>query len=144
DANGDGKTTGDVGLGGFTIFVDESGDGKFTAGEPSAVTAPDGTWSITGLGSAHLGKTVYEVQQSGYVQTLGNAGHGLAGTSQNQSGLDSATFKLSLHEALTILDANGDGKTTGDAGLGGFTIFVDESGDGKFTAGEPSAVTAPN
>ena len=42
-------TAPDVGLGGWTIFVDYDNDGVLDAGEPSAVTAADGSYKITGI-----------------------------------------------------------------------------------------------
>src|SRR5260370_11141516 len=49
DANGDGLTTGDSGLGGVTIFIDKDSSGTLTAGDATTVTAADGPWTVTRL-----------------------------------------------------------------------------------------------
>ena len=46
DANGDGSTAGDSGLGGVTIFIDRDGSGTLTAGDASTVTAADGSFRL--------------------------------------------------------------------------------------------------
>jgi hypothetical protein len=85
DANGDGSTDGDVGLGGVKIFVDLDDNGNLDwtdapilngvwdagEGDPWTTTAANGTWSLTGLGPDVLGHDVLEVLPNGYVQTLG-------------------------------------------------------------------------
>src|SRR5262249_55215013 len=96
-----------------------------------------------GLGIADLGKTVFEVNQAGYVQTLGNAGHVLAGTSQNQTGLDFANFKLFDISGTKFLDANVDGTTANDVRLRCFTILAAEDNSGDLSAGDPSPVSSP-
>ncbi|HEX4793917.1 MAG TPA: SdrD B-like domain-containing protein [Humisphaera sp.] len=40
---------GELGLGGWTVFIDLKGTGIYANGDPTAMTAPDGTWSFTGL-----------------------------------------------------------------------------------------------
>ncbi len=143
DANGDGLTTGDAGLGGFTIFIDINGNSVNDDNASVVTDAVNGSWSIAGLGIDALGKKVYEVNQDGYVQTLGVGGLTLASTSQNQTGLDFANFKKFDISGTKYLDANGDGQTAGDVGLGGFTIFVDKNGNG-LNDDNTSAVTDAN
>ncbi|QAZ42755.1 SdrD B-like domain-containing protein [Mesorhizobium sp. Pch-S] len=144
DANGDGQTAGDAGLGGVTIFIDKNGDGLNNDGAANqTVTAADGTWSFTGLDASYAGKTVYEVLPNGYVQTLGQAGYQIVGTSGNdQTGLNFANFEKFDISGKKFLDANGDGLTTGDAGLGGITIYIEKDGIAGLTAGDVSTVTA--
>jgi hypothetical protein len=137
DANGDGQTDGDDGLGNVTIFVDLNDDGENNDGI-SATTAADGSWSFTGLGANVLGHKVLEVLPSGYVQTLGNDGYTING---DATGLDFANFNLVDLSGTKYLDANGDGQTDGDDGLGNVTIFVDLNDDGENNDGI-SATTA--
>jgi hypothetical protein len=141
DANGDGLTAGDAGLGGVTIYIDSDDVAGFSASDIITTTADDGTWSFTNLGSSAIGKSVFEVLPSGYTQTLGQAGYTLTGT--DQTGLNFANFKKFDISGTKFLDANGDGLTTGDVGLGGFTIFVDKNGDGIDNDGT-STVTDAN
>ena len=144
DANGDGSTVGDVGLGGVTIFIDMDGSGTNNAGDITTTTAANGTFSFTNLGVNALGKTVYEVLPSGYVQTLGAAGYTLAGTSQDRTGVNFANFDLFTVSGTKYNDANGDGSTVGDVGLGGVTIFIDIDGSGTNNAGDITTTTAAN
>src|SRR5258708_5409297 len=93
DSNGDGLTAGDSGLGGITIFLDTNGNSVLDTGDLSTVTATDGSWSFSGLGTGHLGQKVLEVTPSGDIETLGNAGYTIAGTSGHaQTGLNFAAF----------------------------------------------------
>src|SRR5262249_58734363 len=106
--------------------------GGVRAGDRSGVVAAIGTWAITGLGSADFGKTVFEVNQAGYVQTLGNAGHVLAGTSQNQSGLDFANFKLFDISGTKFLDAKIGRASGSEVGQGAVMgVAVEEKRGGR-------------
>ena len=128
DENGDGDTTGDVGLGGVTIFIDFNGNTLNDDGAANqTITAADGTWSFNNLDGTYAGKTVFEVLPGGYTQTLGELGYTLTGV--DQTGLDFANFELFDISGTKFLDANGDGLTTGDSGLGGVTIFIDFNGN---------------
>src|SRR5581483_1309828 len=95
DRNGDGRIgQRDHGVGGVVIFIDKDGSGTLTAGDPSTTTAADGTWSFTGLDYTYAGLKVYEVLQSGFIQTLGKAGYTITGTSgADQTGLNFLNFK---------------------------------------------------
>ncbi|UCI06125.1 beta strand repeat-containing protein [Mesorhizobium sp. B1-1-8] len=142
DANGDGQTTGDAGLDGVTIFIDANGNKTLDGGELSTVTHDGGQWSFTGLDYTYAGDTVYEQLPNGYVQTLGAAGYQIVGTSgHDQTGLDFANFEKFDISGTKYTDANGDGQTTGDAGLDGVTIFIDANGNKTLDGGELSTVT---
>jgi hypothetical protein len=67
DVTGNGKSTDDVPLAGTTIYVDLDQDGVLDPGEPSAVTAPDGSYTIGGLDPGTY--QVREVVPPGYVRT---------------------------------------------------------------------------
>jgi hypothetical protein len=50
DANGDKKLDdGELGLGGYVVFIDLKGTGTFATGDPTATTAVNGTFSFTDL-----------------------------------------------------------------------------------------------
>ncbi|MBO6610136.1 hypothetical protein, partial [Altererythrobacter sp.] len=117
DTNGDGQTAGDSGLGGVTIFIDKDGSGTLTAGDETTTTAANGTWSFTNLDASYAGLKVYEVLPNGYVQTLGQAGYTITGTSgTDQTGLNFANFELFDISGTKYTDTNGDGQTAGDSG----------------------------
>ena len=47
DVNGNGlREAGDLGLSGWTVFIDQNADGVLGAGEPQATSAADGSYSI--------------------------------------------------------------------------------------------------
>src|SRR5207342_15253 len=130
DANGDGDITGDLGLGGFTIFIDLNDNGTNDE-DPAYVTttAANGTWSFTGLGPEVIGHNVLEVQQGGFTQTLGQAGYLVSGDATD---LNFANFELYDIAGTKYRDFNGNGVVDGfDNGLEGWTIFIDADGDGK-------------
>src|SRR5581483_11300168 len=143
DVTGNGITEGDTPLAGVTIFIDKDGSGTLTAGDLSTTTAADGTWSFSGLDYTYAGLKVYEVLPSGYVQTVGQAGYTITGTSgTNQTGLDFANFQLFSVAGTKYTDRTGDGITEGDTPLAGVTIFIDKDGSGTLTAGDLSTTTA--
>ena len=82
DINGDGLTAGDVGLDGVTIFIDVDGDTMLTGADKAPHdrqrTAPGRS---SNLDTSYAGLDVYEVLPRGYVQTLGQAGYSITGTS---------------------------------------------------------------
>src|SRR5258708_35435673 len=70
-----------------------SGNSVLDTGDLSTVTATDGSWSFSGLGTGHAGQKVLEMTPSGDAETLGNAGYTIAGTSGHaQTGLNFAAF----------------------------------------------------
>src|SRR4029077_12622037 len=143
DLNGHGLTAGDSGLAGVTIFIDKDGSNSLTAGDQSTITASDGTWSFTGLGTGLAGKKIFEVLPSGNVQTLGSAGYSITGTSgADQTGLNFANFDKFDVSGKKFNDLNGDGLTAGDSGLAGVTIFIDVDGSNGLNAGDQSTITA--
>jgi hypothetical protein len=98
DLDGDGVIdTGDLGLGGVTIFIDVNKDGDYDAGiDLATVTANDGTWAFNNLGTGYAGLKVYEVVPDGFTQTLGMTGYTITGTSgADQSGLNFANHMMS-------------------------------------------------
>ena len=66
------QDNGELGLGGWTVFVDLKGDGQNDPGDPTATTASDGSYSIQ-VPAAQQTTTntykVYEVLQSGWAET---------------------------------------------------------------------------
>ncbi|MBI1312828.1 hypothetical protein GC176_16180 [bacterium] len=90
------QDVGEPGLGGFTIFADLNLDGLLDVGEPSTVTAANGSWTLSNLGSLRE-YTIREVQQPGFIQTA-------------PADLQFATVELSSSTPLgvAVADVNND------------------------------------
>ena len=157
DLNANGvKDAGEPGLEGWTIYVDYSGGGALTAGEPSAVTDGDGNYSISGVVPGTW--DVREVQQDGWTCSFPNPGTPAAdgtvtstdcsynepfasGDAEHMNN-DFGNWTTITKSGQKFNDLNANGvKDAGEPGLEGWTIYVDYSGGGVLTAGEPSAVT---
>ncbi|BCM19021.1 SdrD B-like domain-containing protein [Mesorhizobium sp. J8] len=138
DANGDGQTTGDSGLDGITIFIDKNKNGVYDAGtDLSTVTHDGGKWSFTGLDYTYAGLKVYEYLPagSGYIQSLGQAGYTITGTSgANQDNLDFANFVPGSIHGFKFNDMDANGKYDGsDVPMAGITIQLVGDVDGNGT-----------
>jgi uncharacterized repeat protein (TIGR01451 family) len=73
DTDGDGvKDAGEVGLAGWTVFIDSNENGVLDTGERSTVTAADGTFQFAGVGTSLESVRIDEVLQAGWVQTTGD------------------------------------------------------------------------
>jgi hypothetical protein len=126
DLDADGvKDAGEPGLAGWTIYVDYDNDGVLDAGEPSAVTAADGTYTITGIVPGTW--RVKEVAQAGWTQSYPASGYheetftsGAALTNNNFGNWQYAT-----KSGYKFKDDNGNGvfdTSEGEVGLAGWTI----------------------
>jgi hypothetical protein len=67
DKTGNGLSPDDTGMGNVKIYLDLNNNGSFNSGEPSTVTAANGTYSFTGVNAGTY--YVREVVPSGYVRT---------------------------------------------------------------------------
>jgi uncharacterized repeat protein (TIGR01451 family) len=73
DTDGDGvKDAGEVGLAGWTIFIDSNENGVLDTGERSTVTDADGVFRFAGVGTSLESVRIDEVLQAGWVQTTGD------------------------------------------------------------------------
>ncbi|MBO6709746.1 MAG: hypothetical protein JJ914_11285, partial [Altererythrobacter sp.] len=84
------------------------------------------------LDASYAGLKVYEVLPNGYVQTLGQAGYTITGTSgTDQTGLNFANFEdmnLSGYKWADV-DGNSDWNEPDSAVLSGWTIVIDDDQD---------------
>lgn len=142
DADGDGvKDAGEVGLPGWTIFLDANNNGSLDGTEPSDTTGANGNYTFTNLGPGTY--RVREALQTGWVQTTSPV------DIQAQSGQDE-TVNVGNFEKITISgmkfeDTDGDGtKDAGETGLSGWTIFVDANNNGSLDGGEANDTTDTN
>ncbi len=150
DLDGDGALdTGEQGLGGWTIFLDGSNGGVINGAldvvETSTVTDASGNYSFSGLVPGTY--RVREVQQAGYTQTTVDPAPFTPTSGTTTTGIDFGNFKLISISGQKFQDDNGDTIFNGaDAGLNGWTIFLDGSNGGPVNdvldAGELNTVTA--
>ncbi|MAE63423.1 MAG: hypothetical protein CMJ18_04055 [Phycisphaeraceae bacterium] len=143
------------GVAGVTVFLDLDGSGSPDAGEPSAVTVLDdpgttqvdesGTYALTDLPPRPY--TVAEVLPIGvppWEQTFPAGGIHLVDLQPGETrpGIDFGNLQRSEIQGLLWedLDANGalDG---GEPPLSGWTVFLDDDGDGRLDGGEINTVT---
>ncbi|MGV2340836.1 MAG UNVERIFIED_CONTAM: hypothetical protein LVR18_44925 [Planctomycetaceae bacterium] len=145
DVNADGLLNGtDSLLEGWQIFADLNADGLLNPGEPSAISDPLGSYTLSGL---PYGNTVIrQVLQTGFSATTFPAGftsflllNGENRTAVNFGNRDLHQFSFSGN---VFHDANANGvRDPGERGLSGITVFLDTNTNGLLDLGEPSTVT---
>ncbi len=138
DADGDG----DAPLAGRTVFADLDGDETLDTGEPTATSAADGTYTLSGL--APRTHAVRLVPGSGATCSApASCARSVAVTSgAASSAVDFAEWRPAAVDGVVFEDADGDGtRDGGEAGVSGITVFSDADGDGALDTGEATATT---
>ena len=145
DADSDGlRGAGEGGLSGWTVYLDTNFNEAPDAGEPSAISAADGSYRIAASPGFYL---VREVVKPSYLLTypatnaqFADLTTGRAVTNLNfgnYSPLPPATIS-----GVVYADADGNGvRDAGEGPLAGWTVYLDANGDGSLDAGEASHVT---
>jgi uncharacterized delta-60 repeat protein len=151
DANLNGKQDStETGIGGWRVFADLNNDDKFESSEPSALTNSNGTFYFTDLAA---GTYVFRVlPASGWHQTYPTDSFGQHVTLASggispwvhfgfaQNAVPSASISGSVFD-----DLNDNGKqNTGEAGLEGWTVYLDLSNSGSLTGNDPVTKTDAN
>ncbi len=145
DGNRNGFQDGPEGpLAGGTVYVDYDDSGTWDAGEPLAVTAADGKYTIGGIRPGS-----YPIRQEplpGYICTAPSASCAHPPTTFTSSAVvtdrDFADAPFGRVSGTKFEDVDADGvRDAGEPGLAGWTVYVDYDGDGSLDAGEPSDVT---
>lgn len=139
DHNGNGvKDAGDGALGNFTFILNDNGDGIVNNGEKFAVSAADGTWSITNVGPGAW--TVTEAYAgANWVQTQGETGYnGTASSGVNAIDLIFGNTDVGVENGKTIgFWSNKNGQAlinSGDiAALNGYNLKTATGADAVFT-----------
>ncbi|HEY9830379.1 MAG TPA: S8 family serine peptidase [Stenomitos sp.] len=146
DLNGNGvKDTGEAGLAGWTIYLDQNKNGTLDTGETSTVTDANGNYSFAGLAAGTY--TVAEVMQSGWQPTSPGAvsngsfetgsltGWNTIGTTNVQTASYGVTPTQGSYQALLT---NGVGSVTDsqlESFLGWSAGTLDGMGNGNATQG---------
>ncbi len=144
DTNGNGiRDTGEPSLTGVTIFLDANSNGVLDLGERSTTTDANGNYSFANLAAGTY--VVREVLPVGFVQTTTNPANIVASSGTNVSGVFFGNFQLITISGSKFQDTNGNGiRNPGEAGLAGFTIFLDANTNGVLDIGERSTTTDVN
>jgi hypothetical protein len=142
DADGSAREPGEAGLAGWTFYVDYNGNGSIDAGEPSAVSAADGSFKIDGVKPGAY--SVREVSQAGWTCSFpGTCQYNVTFESgEVKSGADFGNWEPATVSGSKFADVNGNGvQDPGDTPLAGFVFYVDYNGNGINDPGEPSAAS---
>jgi uncharacterized repeat protein (TIGR01451 family) len=134
--------TGGAAVAGAQVFLDADDDDAFDLGEPQTTTDAAGAYALTPLAPGAYTVRVTLPSASWYVP--GTAEHAVTLTSGvTAGGRDFTLARYATVSGTTWDDADGDGigPETGEAGLAGFTVWVDYDGDNAIDAGEPSATS---
>ena len=145
DLNGDGvKDPGEPGWPGWTVYVDYSGDSAFqSATEPSAVTAADGTYTLTDVLPGDW--IVREVGQPGWTTSYPATGDNPVTLTLNESksGGDFGNYERTSIHGYKFNDLNGNGLDDGDPRLDGWTIELVGT-DGQHHSVSATTTTGPD
>ncbi len=148
DLNKNGKIdTGEAGFGGWKVYIDANNNGVFDAGDTYVLTDKYGNFKFSGLNAGTY--NIRETIPTGYAATI------------PVNGL--LTVKLTSAQTLTGLlfgdinvgpgaiagtifnDTNGDGtRESTEAGLAGWTVYIDANHNGVFDSTELIARTDAN
>ncbi|CAA9487014.1 MAG: hypothetical protein AVDCRST_MAG85-1007, partial [uncultured Solirubrobacteraceae bacterium] len=143
DTNGNGVRDETGTLAGFTHYVDLDGDDAHDAGEPSAVSATGGGYTITGVRAGSW--TLRQLPNGAYACTSPSpCTHALTVTSNGTVTARNFLDYVSRSVSGTVFNDTGTIGTVGEAGetgVHGFTVFFDDNGDGLVTTGETSTTT---
>lgn len=146
DLNGNGlRDASDLGLSGWTVFVDSNSDGLLSFGEQQATSAADGSYALSGI----LPGTTQVVAQStvGWRATapLTNTRTIALKSGDAVTGLDfgEAELKDSTIRGVLFADSDKDRiRDAGERGLGDITVYLDLNNNAQLDTGEPQVQTS--
>jgi protocatechuate 3,4-dioxygenase beta subunit len=144
DANGNGVLdSGESGLAGWTMFLDQNHNGMRDPGEPTATTDPAGNFVFTGVGPGTY--RLREVSPNGWLQTTADPGDIAASSGTDVSGSLFGDFQRATVSGQVFNDLNADGvHDSGEPGLPHWTMFLDTNNNGNLDPGEQSTMTDAN
>jgi subtilisin-like proprotein convertase family protein len=139
DLNGNAvRDTGDPGLQGWTVFLDANDNGTPDTGEPTATSDANGGYTF-----ANLGPGTYrprEVVQTGWVRTTPNPAPLAASSGFSPANVHFGNFRGGEVRGVVFNDQNNNrARDTGEPGLPGWVVYVDQNGNGTL---EQQTVTA--
>ena len=142
DQNGNGRKDADERvLSNRRVFVDADDDGQLDDDERSGVTDADGRYSITvsGAGTHRL----RQMLPDGWRRTTAKVRDVTVGEGETVTSPAFGATKKVMISGFVFEDADQDGlRGTGEAGLAGWRIYIDEDRDGVFDEGEQNVLTS--
>ncbi|MFN9370747.1 MAG: SdrD B-like domain-containing protein [Planctomycetaceae bacterium] len=144
DLNGNGvQDTGEPGIENWTIYLDQNQNGQLDSGEMSVKTTSNGNFQFNQLAAGTY--RVREVLQTGWQQTTTNPADVVLATGGIRENVLFGNFQQVTISGAKFNDLNANGiRDTGEAGLSGWTIFLDTDNNGVLDPGERQQVTDSN
>lgn len=153
DSNGNARLdSGEAGISGRTVFINNDGTGAPDLQNPSATTDANGNYFFVGLspgsynvmeeaatGTSFSTNTTAVAVSAGHTTAGVNIGEGTPSNSSGNSGNTPGTGSIS---GMVFDDLNFDGQfSAGDPGIAGRTVFLNNDGSGVPDAKNPSTTT---
>jgi len=135
----------DLPLAGWTAFLDANGNGVYDSGDDARVTDAAGRYAFSSLAAGNY--RVGILPPDGWSRSLPSVAGGIylasVATGATTDNLDFGFYRAGEIRGLLFNDANSNGvRDLGEAGLAGWTVYLDDDGNGIFDSGEPSTTTA--
>jgi hypothetical protein len=140
----------EIGLAGWTVYLDLDNDSQLDPNEPWAVTAADGTFVL----DAYVVPGTYrlrQVMQPDYTQTTPNTNGGAHVINLTNRDMDVSNLNFGNRQqpgnvtGTKFLDLNANGVRDDDEpGMPGVMFYVDLNDNGRLNVGEPAAFTDAN
>lgn len=144
DLNGDGlQQFGEPMLAGYTVYIDVNSNDVLDPGESQTTTDASGNYSFSNLVPGTY--RIRQLQGAGFTQTTPNPGPIDLDEGDTVTDVDFGDFLSASIAGAKFRDMNGNGvRDAGDAGIAGFTVFLDANTNGVFDVGEVSTVSDAN
>lgn len=138
------KDPGEAGVAGVRVYLDANDNGLFDVNESNVLTNGSGAYAFSNIDIGTY--NIRQVLQTNWIQTFpaSNAARIVVlDVDDNITDVDLGTAPLPGSISGTLFeDADADGKLdTGEAAIGGFTIYIDANNNGSLDGGETSTIT---
>ncbi len=141
DTSGSGTlSSGETGIAGQTVFLNNDGTGAPDASNPSTITNSSGQYSFSDLAAGTYKVAV--VAPSGTTITTPTASLSATVTPGGTAKVVNVGEQPPSITGIVFTDVNDDGKDdTGDPGIAGRTVFINQDGSGKADGTNPQTTT---
>lgn len=123
------------GLGGWRVYADVNTNGVFDTADRSATTDSTGAYTISGLAAGTY--IVRTVDQAGYRRTTASGVSVTLAAGQTATAKNFGHTPRAMVSGVMYVDVNRNNRRdTGEAGAGGWTVYLDKNNNGVKDAGE--------